>query len=38
LNDDIEAKISELKEEQELVKDNINANKRFLSRLRDFVV
>ena len=38
LNEEIEAKISELKEEQELVKDNISANARFLSKLRDFVV
>lgn len=38
LNEEIEARISELKEEQQLVKDNINANARFLSKLRDFVV
>ncbi len=38
LNEEIEARISELKEEQELVKDNISANARFLSKLRDFVV
>lgn len=38
LNDELEQKIAEIKEEQQLVKDNINANSRFLSKLRDFVV